>query len=337
MNDYCKLDRVFDLSKYPDNPAIWLQQIHRDIASMLPGLNFTDFSYTTVPDTSYSIQGNRFKMILTCNGRVYKYTSLPFSTFKKGQTEIHPRDIFIEDFYGIFNKVLTDQQSPFRLHSILFTPGKTVADHFRYFALIALTDEQAGIFMKEPCMSYMMVSMDRYDNLLTSARIDSVITGWKRIGLFTHLSSTEISKAIDECEADNLISLNGLLRNFPGVVYSLDSALEHRASLPYADLINHLAQITHGAFSPTEITERVVKNGVKLQYFHKGKIHYYIFPTANGWLDAKFSAFVKSLAEENDLPGNFYGLRFEDDLIYLSKQQHDYATEHKLLDFESVK
>jgi hypothetical protein len=53
-----------------------------------------------------------------------------------------------------------------------------------------------------------------------------------------------------------------------------------------------------------------------------------------GWLDTKFSVFVKNLSQENSLPGDFYGLRYEDAVIYLTKQQHDYAVKDKLLDFE---
>ena len=61
LNEYCSYDRIFDLAKYPDDPNLWLEQIHRDMASILPGLSFTDFSYTEVPDTSFSIPGTRFK------------------------------------------------------------------------------------------------------------------------------------------------------------------------------------------------------------------------------------------------------------------------------------
>ena len=49
LNNYFKLDRELDLDKYPDDSNIWLEQMYRDISSILPGLTFTNFSYTTSP------------------------------------------------------------------------------------------------------------------------------------------------------------------------------------------------------------------------------------------------------------------------------------------------
>jgi len=333
LNDYCRLDKVFDLSKYPDDPDIWLEQIHQDIASIVPGLNFTNFSYTTIRDTSFTIPGVRFKVRLVCNGKIYKHTSLVFDTFKNKQEKISPKDIFVEDFYRIFNKVLTDQQSPLRLHSIMFSSGGTPNDHFRPFALIALNAEQAEIFMKEANYSYMSVSLDRYDTTLTSAKIDATVAQWRKIGLFAHLSNAQISKAIDDAEADDPFSMDRLLTNFPGVVYPLDSSFMSPKH-PYVNLLNHLAKITHGAFVPTKISQRKINGRVKLQYLSKGKIHSHTFRTANGWFDPGFPAFIKNLGDENSLPGKFYNLKYSNDVIYLTKQQHDEAMSHNLLDLQ---
>ena len=331
LNNYCKLARVFDPSKYPDDPDIWLEQMHRDIASIVPGLNFTNFSYTTIPDTSFTIPGVRFKVSLVCNRQIYKHTSVAINTFKNKQAKISPKDIFIADFYRIFNKILTDQQSPLRLHSVMFSAGSNPGDDFHHFALIALSGEQAEVFMKEPVLSYMFVTMDSHDSTLTSAKVDSAIAQWRKIGLFAHLSNEQISKAIDNAEADDLYSIDKLLVNFPGVVYPLDSSFMNPHH-PYVNLLNHLAKITHGAFAPTKITQRKMKGGVKLQYLSNGKIHSHIFHTVNAWFDPGFPAFMKKLGDENSLPGKFYQLRYSNDVIYLTKQQHDYAADHNLLD-----
>jgi hypothetical protein len=331
LNDYCKYDRVFDMEKYPDDPNVWLEQMHRDIASILPGLDFTDFHYTEVPDTSFSIPGIRFKVSLTCNGHTYKHISLAISNYRSRNGKITPKDIFVEDFYRIFNKVLTDQQSPFRLHSIMFSHTSADNRDTRRFALIALKNEQGDVFMKEPGMSYMLVSMDGYDGTLTSARIDSNIAGWRNMGLFAHLSNAEISKAIDDAQAADPFSTGNLLANFPDVIYNLRDALTGPRH-PYGYLLTHLAKITHGAFNPSKIVQIKVGHGLKLQYLSKGKVHSYTFPTAYGWLDLKFSVFMKNLSLENNLPGNFYQLKYEDTIIYLTKQQHEYAVKYKLLD-----
>jgi hypothetical protein len=331
LNDFCEHDRIFNLTGYPDDPKIWLEQIHRDIASMLPGLNFTDFKYIEVPDTSFSISGIRFKVSLTCNGRIYKHISLPINNYRNPQGKITPKDIFVEDFYRIFNKILTDQQAPYRLHSIMFSPP-SANENIRRFALIALKDEQGDIFVKDPVMSYMLVSMDGYDSTLTSTKIDSTLSEWKKIGLFAHLSNTEFNKAFDDAQTADPFSTSNLLSNFPAVVYNLHDALTG-PRWPYSNLLIHLAAITHGAFNPTKIVQIKVGHGLKVQYLSKGKIHSYIFPTTYGWTDVKFPAFMKDLSHENNLTGDFYQLKFDDAVIYLTKQQRDYAVKYKLLEF----
>jgi hypothetical protein len=335
LNDYCKLDHIFDMTKYPDDPDVWLEQLHHDIASMLPGVTFSNFSYTTIPDTSYTIPGARFKVSLTCNGRIYQHTSLAINTFRK-QEKISPKDIVAADFYRIFNKILIDQQSPLQLHSIMYT--NAAGDNLRHHALIALNEEQAGVFMQKSAYSFMLISMDEYDSRLTSARVDSATAGWRNMGLFAHLSSAEISKAIDDVQADNLFSINSLLKNFPDVLYSLNDSWDnpHPPRYPYADLLSNFAKITRSKFTPQQITQQKVKGGIKLQYLSGAKVHSYTFRTANGWMDAQFPAFMKHLARENNLQGNFYHLPYENAVIYLTKQQYDDAVKYSLLDFETT-
>ena len=338
LNDYCKLAGTFDLAKYPDDPNIWLERLHRDIASMLPGLNFTQFSYTATPDSASSIgriPATKYRVSLFCNGHTYKHISVALN-FGKTKEKIRFADMLAGGFYRIFNKVLADEQSPFRVHFIMFAPGKTDDHNFQRFSFIALRQSQTEVFGRHPCLSYLSVSMEDYDNRLTSARIDSTIAEWRKIGLFSHLSEDEIRAGIDDAEADNIFSMDNLLANFPRVTYRLNSEVIG-PDYPYVNLLNHFSIITHGVFNPTKIKERKVKGGIKLQYYFNGRIHWYTFNTAMGWLDAKFPAFLKGLSQENNLPGNFYQLPDANAVIYLTKQQYSYILEHKLLDLETPK
>jgi hypothetical protein len=331
--NYCRFGRTFDLGAYPGDQDVWLEQIHRDIATIVPGLNFTDFSYAEIPDTSFSLPGVKFKVSLKCNGRTYKHTSLSISNYKGGEGKISPKDIVVQDFYRIFNKVLTDQQSPLRLHSIMFGAGNNNDYHVNHFSLIALSQAQGKMLMQESIYKYMIVSRDDYDSTLTSARIDSTLSGWQKMGLFAHLSNTEFNKALDDAEAADPFSDSNLLSNFPGVVYNLHDTLIEPA-YPYVNMLKQFAKITHGTFSPTKIVQSKVKGGFKLQYLFKDKMHSYTFPAVYGWMDGKFKAFMKDVSLENNLPGNFYLLRYEDAVIYLTKQQHEDALKYKLLDLE---
>ncbi|MES2111860.1 MAG: hypothetical protein V4577_24090 [Bacteroidota bacterium] len=330
LNKYCRLDRIISMAKYPDDPNIWLEQLHRDIASILPNLNFTGFSYTAIPDTSYSLPGVRFMISLNCNGRTYKHLSPSFLT-RDG--EVKPGHIFLEDFYRIFNKILTDQQSPLRLHSIIYTYGND-GDNYSRWAFIALNAKQAEAIMAGPCLSYMFATTEDYDNTLTSAKIDSLVAGWRDIGLFAHLSDAEISKAMDKAIAADRYPADVLLNNFPGVVYTMDSIF-NSPELSYKMLLFQLAKITHGKFSPVKISEHKDKNGLTLRYFSNGKPHSYRFRSKFWMGDKNLPAFIRGLGTENGLDGNFYMLPYREGVIYLTKQQHSAALEKGLLELES--
>ena len=335
LNNYCNHDRIFDVSNYLEDKTIRLEQLHRDIAAMLPGLNFTNFSYSTSPDpTSAKIRlpEIKFKVSLVCNGYTYKYASTILE-LKNKDGKLHLTDIDLQTFHRIFNKVLTDEHSPLRLHSFMSGPSRGSFDDVQRFALIALTGEQSRVFMKDPCMSYMFASMENYDNTLTSGRRDSTIMAWKKIGLFAHLSANELTNAVDDAEVADLFSMDDLLRYFPGVTYSMDSAIRSRDQ-SYAGILRHLSMLTHHAFVPTKIRQKKVKGGVRLQYQSNGKIHSFTFKTDYGWLDAKFPVFVKHLGLENNLHGEFHGLPYADAVIYLTKQQYASAVQFKLLDFD---
>ncbi len=178
LNDYCKLDRTFDLTKYAGDPDVWLEQFHRDMALTMPGLTFTNFSYTATPDSSI-VHEIKFKVTLTCNGHIYKQSSVVLN-YRNKQGKLIVNDLFTQTFYRIFNKILADEQSPFRLHLVMFRHTNGAYDERHHFSLIGLTEEQAEVFMKEPCRYYMLVSSDNYDNTLTSARVDTTIEEWKR-------------------------------------------------------------------------------------------------------------------------------------------------------------
>ena len=330
LSNYFKVVKILDMTKYPEDPKIWLEQIHGDISSVLPGLDFTDFSFTEVPDTSFTIPGIKFKVTLTNNGRVYKYLSLAFNNFKNPGGKIIPKDIFLEDFYRIFNKILTDQHSPYRLHSFNFVHA--TSDHdFNHSALIALKDEQVDVFWKHNVIPFMFVSLESYSNELTSVKLDSALAGYRKMGLFDHLTNTQIEKAIDDAQALDPTTANDLLSSFPDVVYHFRDAISGLRR-PYGDLLIHLAKITHKEFNPTKIVQIKQGKGIKLQYQYKGKSHEFIFANNYGWFDVKFEAFVKSLGKANNLLGNFYFLKNDGSIIYLTPKQYNDALNNKLFD-----
>ncbi|MGN6394957.1 MAG: hypothetical protein ACTHMI_05320 [Mucilaginibacter sp.] len=335
LNDYFKLDRVFDRSKYPEDNILWIEAFLRRISSMMPELNFSNFSYTIEPDSSSELKflnEVKIKINLSCNGRIYKF-STKAEQFKNKRGKLQLMGVGFEFIYRIFNKVLADQHSLVRLHNISFSYAGAEEDHLTHYAVIALKDSQTEVFMKKPCLSYMLLSMENYDNHFTSGRIDSVIAEWQSMGLFAHLSPSEIAKGIDGAETADRYSINSLLENFPKVVCTLLPSLIVPKHL-YIDFLKRLSATTHGEFKPVNISEHKMKHGIMLQYVSNGKTHSQTFKWGISELDPKFLAFLKHLSRENKLSGDFYVLADTYNVIYLTKQQYSYALTHKALDLK---
>ncbi|HTK21444.1 MAG TPA: hypothetical protein VL442_18120 [Mucilaginibacter sp.] len=335
LNDYFKLDRTFDRTKYPEDSTIWIEAYLRKVSSILPELNFSNYSCTIEPDSGSGLKlahQVKVKISLTCNRRVYKYSTIA-EQFKDREGKLRLLEIGPEFVYRIFNKVLADKHSSFRLNNISFSHAGKEEDHLKYFAVIALRGAQTELFMNRPYLSYMLLAMENYDNNFTSGRIDSAISEWQRMGLFAHLSQTEIDKGIDDAETAERYSINSLLENFPKVVCST-----HPTGIfpkhPYADFLKRLAATTHGEFKPTKVTESKAKGGTKLQYVSNGKVHSQMFKWQILELDPKFASFLKHLRIENNLSGDFYWLPGGFSVIYLTKQQYTYALAHKSLDLK---
>jgi len=335
LNDYFKLDKTFDRTKYPKDSTSWIEPYLRKMSSILPELNFSNFSYIIEPDSSSEfklLDQVKIKVNLTCNGRIYKYSSKA-DRFKDKQGKLRIMGIGFDFMYRIFNKVLADQHSSLRLHSISYSHAGKEENHLNHFAVIALTDTQTRVFIDRPYLTYMLLSLENYDNNFTSGRIDSAIAEWQRMGLFAHLSQMGIDKGIDNTKTADRYSINLLLENFPKVVCSLHPGVIMNKH-PYADFLKRLAAITHGEFKPTKITEHKVKGGTKLQYASNGKVHSRIFKWQILELDPKFYSFLKHLSRENNLSGDFYWLTDAFGVIYLTKQQYTYALARKSLDLK---
>jgi len=334
LNDYFNLDQTFDRTKYPEDSTLWIEAYLRKISSILPGLNFSNYSCTIEPDSSSQLKFGsqvKIKISLTCGGRVYKYSSLG-EQFKDKQGRLRLLGLGFDYFYRIFNKVLADQRSLFRLHNASFSHAGKEEDHLNHFAVIALKYTQTSIFERKPYLSYMLLSYENYDQSLTSGKIDSTIAEWQKMGLFTHLFESEFRKGIDDAETAERYTINSLLENFPKVVCNLHP-VGMPSDHPYTDLLNGLATITHGEFKPIKITEKVEKGSIRLQYISNGKTYAQTFKSQIVELDPNFSAFLKRLSHENNLYGDFYPLADTYDVIYLTKQQYAFASLHKLLYF----
>ncbi len=140
--DYVEHGVYFDLSKYSSDPKDQLPAIHNSIAGLFPELAFTDFKFDIVEDKLWAtpeFKANDVIVSFKVNGVEYKHKS--FISMPSGKDDGYLGFLDQHEFYQIFNHVLIDHGSPYRLHvvpSMLeFFPA-----NYQYFGILALREEQ---------------------------------------------------------------------------------------------------------------------------------------------------------------------------------------------------
>lgn len=336
--DYCKNALFFDLAKYSNDPSIYLEQIHRQVSTLLPELNFTNFKYKIEVDSAESFKDyTSYKVVvsLKANGKTYKQKSF-ISPKDIGKDGNYLGKIDGQEFYQIFNKILSDNQSLLRLHQIQpnFQYGQPT--NYQYFGIIALTKNQLDMFRYSS--SYIQVSYEKFKNTLTSSRIDTAIKAYQQIGLLNHLTPAQLEEAKEKINEQENRNLNDVLASFPNVIYSFDTELSNLED-PYAELLREYSNISHKEFNPTNISDDFdieKKKKVSLKFNLDNKNYQKIFKIDNDWIDTEFFTFIKSVVTEHKLIGQFYELYTggqDASIIYLTQQQYDYLKTNKLLVF----
>lgn len=145
---------------------------------------------------------------------------------------------------------------------------------------------------------------------LNNQQIEDAISGWQRTGILNHLTKEQILVSKKRAFEEKPENLNDVIIHFPDVVYWFDTELENLDD-PYAEFIQKLSDISHGAFHPTNISDNFsasLKSGVTVRFSLNNKDYSKTFRTQDDWIDPEIFDFVKKIVVENNLSGQFYQL-----------------------------
>lgn len=331
----CNNAVVINKNDYQNEPEKYLDLIHQKTASVIPELRFTDFEFKVVLNRSLS--GNNYQFYdlvvsIKSNGRTYKQRSFHHLE-SPGKQQSSGGGIDQQTYYNIFNKILTDLQSPYRLHEIKSYQG--IAVDWNTFGIIALTEEQADVLHRRD--AYISPSYENFDNTLTSTRIAEAIDRYIEIGLLSHLTSRQIEEAKERVAEQENTNLNDVLTAFPDTIHEFDTELGNLED-PYAELIRECERISHGDFDATEITDDFAaqRETATLTFKIGNRIYSGEFAIHDDWLDRRFLSFIASVAADEKLKGQFYELDSQGQdarIIYLTRKQYDYLRTNRLLVF----
>ncbi|MEM1325727.1 MAG: hypothetical protein AAGI23_07230 [Bacteroidota bacterium] len=325
---------VFDLTTYSENPDEYLEQIHRETASLLPDLDFNNFSYEVVVDKESSFPDYTFYEAIVSvqkDKNIYKqasYFAPPERRVEKDGSISYLGKIGTQNYYQLFNKMLFDQQSPYLLHYIESYSGNSLDD--TKFGIVALTENQvkAVRILGLP----MQLSYEKFNNVITSQRIAAALNAYKKVGLFNHLSEEELANSTNKAYQQTNRNVNDILSAFPHLILYFDGEMGNLDN-PYEELVQLHKEFTRGDFQPTNVSgdfQLGIKKSCDIKFYFNGKHYQKQLRIDGDWVDADFFDFLQEVFEENKLPGKFYALEKEG-LIYLTPEQYEYLYKNQFI------
>jgi hypothetical protein len=333
---YCDKATIIRENNYPSEPEKYLELIHKDVSQLLPELSFSDFKFQVKLDSSISDNEEKFYdfiVSLKCNEKTYRQRSF-YRLYSPGEDKYFGNKIDQQEFYKIFNKVLADHQSIYRLHEVKSTPDTAVGR--RKFGIIALTKTQADMFHGGNV--YFEPSYESFKSTLTSKKTENAISEFQKLGLLAHLSAEQIKSATEKVNQQENKNLNDVLQCFPHTIYFFDTEMDNLKD-PYKEILNELSLISHGLFKPANITDSFSEPTNKkstIKFSFNGKDYKKDLKVDNDWIDAGFFDLVKQAVTDNKLNGQFYELDTggqEASLIFLTAEHYHYLHSNKLLVF----
>lgn len=338
---YLKRHVIVDLKVLPDNYEEFLRQLYERTSAVLPGLNFNKINFKDVIDKRESfndfISHNLQVSFYSYNKRYsfssfYDYESLnKESTQENDEADTGNISKIPDQYYQIFNKVLADNLSPYKLHS--FNVGKN------FIGIIALTEEQSkevSWTYDGALNSYLSVSYEDYSVKMTSAKISKALNIYDSIGLLSSITSSEKDSIKEEVISGDINSYTDILRKFDNIIVDLDA--EYGVDdAQYKKITQNFASISNGNFNPTNIIDKYTYENKRFNYGFtlNGKFYQKELYQNDDWLDFDFWELIKKAVNEQLKNGKFYELQPTDGLtvIFLTDEQYKILKQKKVLEF----
>lgn len=334
----CKRTVTVNLNDYGDTPQEYEEPVHKKISEILPELKFSDFNVVIEKTKSRIDTGIDYKTICSFinSGNRYShknfYSPADYNKDGKPDNEWKTGD----DLYTIFNKVLKNKQSRYRVHTFPFHSDyiQRASGKSNY---IALEKWQTDSLRSG---SYFELSYENFQNNLTSGKITEAINMYKEIGLFSALTKAQIDSCVLQVENREINYYSDILSGFKNIVYEAD--LEYGVDKnQYKKITKNIAGISRGGFKPTNIIDTYSwENKKKFRYGFTVNTKKYIITLTqpDDWLDTGFWDLIKKAEKEQDSKGQFYDIYPSDGMrvIYLTAQQYKVLQERKILEFTPV-
>lgn len=332
---YCNNALVCDLKKYPIESKNCYPLIFDEIKKILPEFDYKNFNIDTkIGEYGKDMLRQDFKIEFSVDNKTYTSSFLDKFIKKEPQSWDKPDSLarISEEFYNGINKFLKDKNSSNQLYFVRRIDG-AIGYTYRAentFGLILMTKQQRdawGEYLEE-------FSTENHDNTFNTEGVQKLIKEYDQIGLFKHLTATEIDSAKRRVEEVNIESFAGLLSCFPKNLVYFDWESGNLEN-PYEELTNNFAAASRGAFTPTNILDNFEKDWkndtTHYGFTFNGKQYETELEMKNDWLDPKFMELIDKALLEQHIDGKIYPCLNngqEGGYVFLSSFQFKYLQKH---------
>ena len=297
---------MFDLRDYSLDPEDYFPEIHQSIAQMLiqTGILEADLGEFGVeivlryelPAASQAALENEveetlkfYSAVVSVRANRHDYSQASFYSPPDREEDFFGR--IDDDFLNLFNKILRDQQSAYRLYSIGNSLDTSLDNSL--FGVIALTEAQADVYFGNLYGDWYEIE---HETIFTSDRIEEILTLFKNIGLLDHLNEAEIAEGRTHIARDYITHTHQLLAAFKDVALFFDWESAEGGN-PYQYFTQDLAKISHGAFNPTDIDDGFdwENQSASLAFTLNGTRYNTDLEFNSDWLDPKFFEFIEEV------------------------------------------
>ena len=233
-----------------------------------------------------------------------------------------------QDLTRSINRFLRDQRSDYRLYFAQSYPERNGYARHAYpeFAFLLLTEQEYTIWLKHD--NHDFLSREDHTNNFTTDRIDSLIELYQNLGLFAHLSATELQKGRESAAQASIASYQQLLLNFPKTIVYFDWETGNLEN-PYEELTKAFAAASRGAFTPTDIQDNFAEQWedefVDYSFQYAGRLYQEKLRMEQDWLDPTFMALIERSMAENQVEGAFHYVLDDGQAagyLFLTPEQH---------------
>ena len=355
---------LFDLSSYSKQPEDYLVAIHNAVAEMLLKNDVVDTPIDNLEvrlevneESRASLGGYRRLAESNEHGDRYRPLANEYSLYYDAifSAKVNDRTYYQRNFYGgnpeepndsyrvtpeditkLFNKILYDQASPYKVYSVS-NFGPTFGDSTELanqVGFIALTKAQADVYFERS------FAANHSPLQFTSDRIDEILDLFEQIGLLDHLSPAQIESGRKLIAESYITQQYEIFSAFEDVILLFEWE-SGNMDTPYQSLTENFAAISREQFSPTEISNEFnLENQTAAQTFILNGTEYNTPLEFNGdWLDPNFFRFIQSVSEQEISVGKFYAVDVGYDAagyLFLTPSQLEILRSDNLIQIASI-